>query len=341
MCKVLIIPGINDAHRENTTAFIKAMAVRLSFGNKDGLGYAAVDANGSLFGERWLDNDHAFTEAPLEDYSSVENVFGTFLKAKSEWPSFTKREQNKFGEGVLDNASAITLHTRMATSAKGLVNAHPFVDNDTSLIHNGVIRNVSDFKFSLSSCDSEAILISYLRHNIGANPTFIQNVANDLTGYYVAAVFGRDAQGNRILDVFKGNNNNLSVSFIKELGTYVLTSSEYDIKEVCGKLGFSFSSPRDYHDGILMRINPFTGEMISGHHFTTGEEYSKVVPSCSTNSTANYANYYSLPGGSSKSNKKRHHLSKEEMNYLSHKPTLEEMGEREAWDFMQLRYGGE
>jgi hypothetical protein len=340
MCKVLIIPGINEKHRDNTTAFIKAMAVRMSFGNKDGLGYAAVDASGNLFGERWLDNDDAFvlTEDKKVDESLVETLFKPFLKDKTYAYSSVAKEHNSFGTGSLDKACAITLHTRMATSAKGLVNAHPFVDEDTSLIHNGVIRNVNDFKFSLSSCDSEAILISYLRHNIGKHPEAIQKVASDLTGYYVAAVFGRDSGGNRVLDVFKGNNNNLSVAFVKELGTYVLCSSEYDIKEVCGKLGFSFSSPRDYNDGILMRINPYTGEIIAGHTFKTGEEYVSSV--CSTG-TANYANYYSLPGGASKVNKKRHHLSKEELAFLTHKPTLEEMSEREAWDYLQFKYGGD
>jgi len=53
---------------------------------------------------------------------------------------------NKFGDVRLDDMSAITLHTRLATSGKGLLNCHPFIENDTSVIHNGMISKAFDFR---------------------------------------------------------------------------------------------------------------------------------------------------------------------------------------------------
>jgi predicted glutamine amidotransferase len=113
----------------------------------------------------------------------------------------TTSEKNSFGEVKMDDVAAITLHTRMATSAKGMANTHPFVyeNHDTSLIHNGVIRNEKDFKLQVSTCDSESILQAYLINETHHNPKMVGEMAKMLVGYYAAALFSRDADGVRIL----------------------------------------------------------------------------------------------------------------------------------------------
>lgn len=186
----------------------------------------------------------------------------------------TSKNYTKMGEGLWEkDAAAITLHTRMATCEKGLKNVHPFIDKDTSVIHNGVINNHKMFDLKLSTCDSESILISYLKQGIGKALDKTEAMAKELFGYYACGVFSRDAEGNRILDVFKANNNNLSIAFIFELDTYILTSSEYDIKSACETLGYTHGGIQDIENDFATRINPFTGEVISQVKFASNVSY--------------------------------------------------------------------
>lgn len=303
MCKVLIIPAIDNSKRRETEDFIMYMAGVMSKANSDGLGYAAVDYEGNLFGERWFVNAMAFNKPPSPITKEQFEARRTAARAITD--KFDKMAKNRFwaedykdpvslynefGDNAdINRAAAITLHTRMATCEKALKNVHPFVDQDTSVIHNGVISNKEKFDLKLSTCDSESILISYLKNHVNVDPDGhiyegggVQAMADALEGYYATGVFSRDAEGNRILDVFKMNNNNLSMAFIYELNTYVIATSDHDIREACKALGFTHDGTIDLHDGYLTRINPFTGEVLKQVGFT------KKEPARTTNSTNNY-----------------------------------------------------
>lgn len=278
MCKVLIIPAIKKAKIDATMKFVRAMAATMSKGNSDGLGYAAIDESGQLFGERWFLNNEAFKPVvpvaevdytPLKDTAGKNLAqFGKALKVfKSEgWKKGPEVQRyNSFGNGQkMTDMVALTLHTRAATCDRNLTNVHPFVDEtlDTSVIHNGVITNHKEFDLKLSTCDSESILISYLNAEVNKDISNVQGMVDKLRGYYACGTFSRDADGNRILDVFKLNNNNLAISYIYELETYVLASSDTDIKEICKAIGFSHDGTQDLQDEFITRINPFTGEIV-------------------------------------------------------------------------------
>ena len=262
MCKVAIIPAIKKPSL--TATFIKHLGARMSIGNNDGLGYAAINESGELFGERWFVNSDAFINQKEEKPNAALMSWGKALKTL---PAVTSK-YNKFGTGDLLDAKAITLHTRMATCEKNLNNVHPFVDEDTSVIHNGVIRNDHEFDLKLSTCDSESILISYLENGVNKDITSVQDMVDALQGYYACGVFSRDNEGNRILDVFKHNNNNLVISFINELETYVLTSSALDIKMVCDMMKLTYTEPIDIENNFITRLQPFTGEVIEQATFT-------------------------------------------------------------------------
>lgn len=283
MCKVLIIPAIKKHKIKETMVFLRAMGMSMSKSNNDGLGYSAINAAGDMFGERWFVNTEAFkpvVNKPVVDFTDMKTIaeqsLGQFGKALKyhKTGSWTKEPDvpryNKFGTDVLENAVAITLHTRAATCDKNLMNVHPFVDleNDTSVIHNGVITNSKEFDLKVSTCDSESILISYLRNGVNKDINEVQKMVDELKGYYACGVFSRDGEGNRILDVFKFNNNNLSISYIYDLETYVLTSSDYELKEMCKALGYSHDGTQDVHDDYITRINPFTGEIIAQAEYT-------------------------------------------------------------------------
>lgn len=360
MCKVLIIPAISPNKKKETLNFIHAMGSKMSLGNSDGLGYAAINAQGDLFGERWFTNNEAFKKPVLEkDFTALKETadknvsqFGKALK-HYKIGGWTKEKEvekyNKFGEDVVMNASAITLHTRMATCEKTLVNVHPFVDNimDTSVIHNGVIHNSKNFDLKLSTCDSESILISYLENEVNFDINNVQKMSEQLEGYYACGVFSRDGQGNRILDVFKQNNNMLSIAYIFELETYVIASSDQDIKNVCDVLGYTHDGTQDFHDEMITRINPFTGEIICQ------AEFKKKVTHYNSYNQSNYMGYdnWSERNGYHSRNHS-HYTASRNVTQIEHgkgkiqkiidahhakmlelKSDLKELGEREVQEF--------
>jgi hypothetical protein len=322
MCKVVIIPAIKQPAK--TAKFIETIAKEISVGNTDGLGYAAVTDKGDLYGERWLVNSTAFHNRIPDMYKmfsglSTSNVSGD-----------VPDNYNSFGVvgKSLEDAKAITLHTRYATSSKGFQNTHPFVDGDTSLIHNGIISNTEDFNFKLSSCDSEAILISYLKHDMNKDLSKAVDVAKDLTGYYVAALFSRDAAGNRVLDIMKGNNESFNCVWVNELETYVFASSEKDIQSACKELGYTYLPAIKFKDGLAMRLCPFTGELLGSVEFTPGARYKPYTPTYTRHSYADYGGGFR---NVSKSVEAKRNLSPEMIAYLKHKPSIKKIEQRTLW----------
>lgn len=339
MCKIMIMSGITDGNRGRATELIKAMAKVISPGNKDGLGYAAIGVDGKLFGERWLENSQAFTN------DTEMTQFGDAVDGVGEYSSF--------GEIALDKISAITLHTRMATAAKGMMNTHPFVYDvdDTSLIHNGIIDNDSDFKLRVSTCDSEAILQAYLMNEVNKNPMMIGEMAKSLHGYYAAALFSRDADGNRILDIFKGNHASLVVTYLHELGTYVFTTSEGDIASACRELKISMGKAYTIKEGYLLRIDPFTSKVtlrekftvsgrfkqtyqgasnFHGHHHHSSREVAPLVQT-QIGMTSTMGTEINIVDASNSGFKSRHKALNEDMfNMLKLTPGIREMGRSEV-----------
>lgn len=304
MCKIFCMSGITPETNAKAVALVKAIAPLMSTANRDGLGYTAIDSEGAMFGERWFINSAAFTkpkEAPSVDpFGMLERLEGAIDVESSGSTSIKEDEYNNFGEVDLTKMTAVTLHTRWATSEKGFKNVHPFVNTnmDTSLIHNGVIRNVSDFNLELSTCDSESILISYLRNMVNLDPESVQSMANELTGYYACGVFSRDADGNRILDIFKANGASLSGVFVKELGVYVYSTQESDIKDACEKVGLTPGITFKLKAGFLLRFDPYTGMLKHKEAFAEGKEWHYT----SSYTGNNYKSDYSGRGGRNGSN---------------------------------------
>lgn len=278
MCKLAIISGITSETKDKAWEFIKQMSIEMSAPNcpeDDGFGYAAIDNEGKLFGERWLKNKDAFVHRnPYGNDIDTEIVKKFKILSK-------EKVYNNFG--ILSNdIRSITLHSRMATSGKGMRNTHPFIKKSTSLIHNGVIHNHDKLHKEMSSCDSEVILHEYLRNNIANKPEKFQKVANKLEGYYALGIFSKTDNGEIILDIIKDNNAKLNAYFIKELNTIVYATPKYTtspVEETCKKLGFTIISIYEVKENKLMRINALTGEPIVYVSFKPKERIYNYSPS--------------------------------------------------------------
>lgn len=336
MCKVMIMAGVKPERRKDAIRFTKKMADIMSPGNDDGLGYAAVDVEGNLFAERWLNNKDAFkfTGGNPNDMK-ISNMLRKAIKNSTVETVYTKH-----GEPDLNKMVAITLHTRFATSSKGMKNTHPFIDEDTSLIHNGVISNIHEFNFKLSSCDSEAILISYLKNQTGVLPENIKSTASSLTGYYACGIFARESSGARILDVFKGHNDNLYAMHVDELDTWVMSSNEENIRKACSDLGFRHGAAFQLLDGHLMRFDPVTGILILDQEFD-------LLPRWGRTDSYNHSQWHNRYQGSHVYNSEtsatqnvtqlpgvKKGLTDEDIEFYKKTPAIKELSATEKWEYL-------
>lgn len=252
MCKVFMMAGIKKEKAKASWQFAQAMAKLMSKHNDDGLGYAAITAEGKIFGERWLDNSSAFKHVG-DINQKIVDIFGNAISSNVD----NKILYNSFGDIDYDNAAAITMHARYATSPKGLNNVHPFYDEGVSIIHNGVIRNDKAFDIKLSTCDSEAILRSYIKHDVSTDPENIKRMAKSLEGYYSVGVLTNTSIG-PTLDIIRYNATQ-HVVWIHELDTWVLSTSDTDIKDVCKEFGYTMGSVFSILNEKFIRVNAVTG----------------------------------------------------------------------------------
>ena len=280
MCKICIIPKINDDNRENVLSFLKAIAEPLSIGQQDGLGYAGIDKNGKLFGQRWLKNSEAFQPRTVVETIKVQDspidvdIFQGMLELEKsstvkeiEKVTALTGETNSFGVINLEEVTALTIHTRFATSAKGMINTHPFVREGISLIHNGVIQNHEEFELKVSTCDSEAILDSLIKNDVYNNPKNIEKVGAELIGYYAVGVLSERAIPT--LDVFKDTGASLSAFFVDELQTIVFCTVKSAVEDACKKAGFTVGITAEYKvlPNRMIRFHAVTGDVIGTFKF--------------------------------------------------------------------------
>jgi hypothetical protein len=251
MCKIMGIAKVNDENRDNAWAMVIALGDIMSRTQRDGLGYAAFDKQGRIFGERWLENKLAFTD---------------FSVNKKLTPAKIEKLYNFFGEEVLrKEAQSIILHTRMATCGRGLNNTHPFVDNleapNTAIIHNGIIANDDELEKKFSTCDSEVLVHLYQKHEVAKSLDNIKKVAAELIGWYTVLNLTTDATGRMVMDIYT-DAPRLTSYFVKELDTRVYCTSGTDIEEAAEILEFTISDRQVIKSNTAYRIDVLTGDLL-------------------------------------------------------------------------------
>lgn len=350
MCKVLAIAGIKPDNAQKVWGFAQIMGQLMSKHNTDGLGYAAITSDGKLFGERWLTNSEAFSDKQyLKEREACDNeLFETFGEAlDGSRKEYKIGEYNNFGESGWDKTVAITLHTRMATSPRGLTNTHPFVADGVSLIHNGVIRNPENYGMKLSTCDSEAILQGYLQESVLADVANIQKLADGLAGYYACAMLSNTEAG-PILDVFR-EGARLHSAYIKELGTWVISTDDDDIKAAAKYFGYTTGEVYRLHENKLLRINcnnpkdititPFKARSTTYQNYSQGRNENPSMTSATSSTGTGTTNEVTkdnlLPFGKHKNTDKNPQLRKELVPYYtSGKLTCTRLSEREEQEII-------
>lgn len=283
MCKIMAMAGLKPENRENAWKFAQAAAKVMSQNmEKDGFGYAAITADGLMFGERWVYNSQAFVdrETATEEELKVQARFKDAVYTSE--PVY-----NSFGTVDPEAATAILLHARFATSSKGLANTHPFVyDNHTALIHNGVISNIKDLELRTSTCDSETILNAYVDVGVDMHPNKIVDVAQKLEGYYACGVLTTNNDAVPVLDIFKDDRASLVMGRVKELGCLVFSTNKQILEDACAAAGFTLEFAFIIKPFKLLRLNATNGNLMGIYDIT------KVRRSQGTGGSSGTLHYY-------------------------------------------------
>jgi len=199
MCKVMILKGIQNS--QLALDFMKAVAPNMSVYNSDGIGYSAVNSKNKMFMEKWHNNKQFLDTDTVIDNDTLK-LLAPF---KNRLPYLSLNYTN-YGEVTRDDLTTVTMHTRYATCGKTFENTHPFIEGDTSLIHNGVIRNQEELNLNKNStCDSENALQLYknLNINLETSPDNVQDFIDQLKGYWAFAFLSPDANNRYMLDVVR------------------------------------------------------------------------------------------------------------------------------------------
>ena len=256
MCKLAIFPYLTAKTNKKAKIFAKLLGNIYVETEQDGFGYAAVDVEDRLFGERWLEPHLIFKKFK----SSVPENWKDF--------SIEGNSYEKFGEGELSQqVKSLMIHARLATSEVAIYNVHPFIDDGTALIHNGVI-NKKGMKLKTSTCDSEGALNEYNESVVGSFPEQAQDFISTLSGWFALGIYAKSLDKSYILDVIKDASASLYIIRLdKEFDVFV-TSLE-DARRAARRGGMKITSHAQVISNIFMRFNINTGEIIVLDKFNT------------------------------------------------------------------------
>lgn len=261
MCKNMMIAGIKPEIADSKLwDFLMAATPYMAERDKDGVGYAAISPNG-IWGERWLNPEDAwkFRKEWTQADQDMKDKFQGTLSAEPRY--------NKFGLADPKETFAVLFHTRMATCDKGLMNVHPFVLDNTALIHNGIIRNAHELKVLQSTCDSESILNQYVDHKVMNDPSAIEPAVRPLQGYYACGVLSKDESGKEIMDIFRSSSAQLFAYYVDELDAIVFCTASEIVRNACRDLKWKCNNTFKFKEEVMIRVDAKTGEFISKHTF--------------------------------------------------------------------------
>lgn len=208
MCKLFAIVEVEN--QKNAEIFAKKAIPIITETDNHGLGIMRLGERGVHI-QRWLEPPKVFRQKQS--------------KALHKYYEALKHQQNEAGTKS-ERLDAIAIHGRFATCARTLTNVHPFYRNGTALMHNGIISNAEKFDRPLSTCDSEALLSQYIKHDVKKNPLNLNTALDGVGGYYAAIVFNDN--GN--IDIWRDDHATLFMAHVKNVGVVIATTAEIIVK---------------------------------------------------------------------------------------------------------------
>ncbi|MCW5830588.1 MAG: hypothetical protein KIT79_14875 [Deltaproteobacteria bacterium] len=279
MCKLLMIPHVPQGYSQAAWEFVRAAHGVQTQADSDGYGYAALSRGGGLFAERWFPAAQAFGGGSAS-VRLAEKIAASYGPALVPAPVY---EHIGDGEGPGSDIAAILVHARRANCARSLRNTHPFVcgtgpyrqgpDGRTfgttaAMIHNGRIENDAKLTRMFSSCDSEVILHQYTGAAVHEMPERFQSVASVLEGHYALGFIARQEAGRWVVDIVRDDRAKLAAAWIGEIHAVVFCTTEDILDAAARELGWRAPDYFAVRENVLIRHDPFTGEVLAVEGFT-------------------------------------------------------------------------
>jgi len=265
---------------EKAYEFYSAASAHMTRTDNHGFGYCAVTNEGKMFSERWLDPDWAFCGNPATDNDRK------VLDSMKDFVTAGPIEYGLTGVRQIDKISSIICHARLATCDKVFKNVHPFIIDNTALIHNGVIHNSKSLTNKISTCDSEVILNEYIKNKVNENPEKIQEVVDKLMGYFACGVIGKNQNGISYVDIFKDDSAQLYATYLDQADCYVVCTTIDIIMDTVRDLKW------DHNNNIykvtsnkFIRLDAITGEVMANLGFKLGKPTNKKSQGTQTGTT--------------------------------------------------------
>lgn len=291
MCKLLLMTGITEPLVAKE--FMNRISVPMSRSNRDGIGYTAVKSDGSLFSERWH-NNNSFMQ-----YDSImtPDVASQLQAYKNRLPyGALNTTYSNYGNVDMSDMTTVTMHTRFATCGKEFANTHPFIFNDVSLVHNGTIRNSTILDVNkISTCDSESALQTYIEMGVANDSNKAKSWLDMLTGSWAFGILSRNVDNKRILEVVRGTSS-LYHSQVEGLGSVFVTDKD-DLISIAKDMSINIlTEPTLLEVDSMFRFDAISGELLQtidikpkryiNPHYNSGYNYNyQSGTSMSSNST--------------------------------------------------------
>lgn len=204
MCKLFAIVEVEN--QKNAEVFTKCAIPLITKTDNHGLGIMRLGENGTHI-QRWLTPPTVVTKRTSKKMAKYQKAL--------------KYQRNEEGTPS-KHLYSIAVHGRFATCEQSIENTHPFYKDGSALMHNGIISNASQFERTLSTCDSEALLSQYLKHDVRSDTNNLTKSLDKVAGYYAAIVFN----DNGTIDIWRDGTATLFLAHVRDVGVVIATTVE-------------------------------------------------------------------------------------------------------------------
>lgn len=225
MCKIFTMTNMQKVNfSKQFVETVRDEVCRLS--DKDGFGFAALDEQGSIGGERTI---RPFNHVPLASQKNKTKMLPIVLE-----------KSNIFGHFDRNKVKAFIAHGRLSTNDKTLSNTHPFADDTMALIHNGIVTDeyyqLKDLK---TTCDTE---IAYRFFKEGG----IKKVERSVSGYYALSILTNDGK----LHIARDDRAMLYIAYSRTVDSYLIATTTDIIKNIAKKMKWHIEDCEEILDNI-------------------------------------------------------------------------------------------
>lgn len=223
MCKVISLTNGSKIDTDSFKQMSKHASELLSEYERDGFGLSVVTDTG-VFTQRYVNPKSVNINLELTDLG------------------FTKPSTNQLG--TLGNITGgIMFHGRTSTNTKSLINTHPIVKHDWTLIHNGVVSDSGEKYSMLTTNDTEHCLERLVQG--------IDQLEAHISGYYALIAF----DPTNTMHVIKDSIAKLHSAWIPEIESYIFATIPSLIEDLCEFMQWEYTAIEEVIDNVHLQFN--------------------------------------------------------------------------------------